>query len=205
MKFSNSQLLIVLSVILVSVIAFGCWLYFSKRGAWGTSDSGADIFSGKSYDDISKEYYFVGAGHPITVGGGFSTDSIEEVIDSVVIDSISCSDEDDSSCYTEDDDSDGYSNSSSKVFMNEQYVTMYLANQKFTNGSDIDIRIDGDCRIYIDGDYAGVIYVLRYTSTSALLRYSGGMYGEGRLRVLISHDRLLLVDPLDGTTWYQTR
>ena len=86
----------------------------------------------------------------------------------------------------------------SKSFVNEQYVTMYLANQTFTNYSGVDIRIDGSLRIYIDGDYAGVISFLRYNAKSALIRYGGGAYG-----VSIENDRLRLNDPVDGTTWYQ--
>ncbi len=92
---------------------------------------------------------------------------------------------------------------SSKTFANEQYVTMYLANQTFTNGSGVDIRIDGSLRMYIDGDYAGVVSVLRYNSTSAMLRYGGGAYGEGKIGVSIENGRLKLNDPADGTTWYQ--
>lgn len=195
-------LVILLSIILVFVIAICCWLFFRS-----TNDSSINIHIGKSYEDISKEYYSVGAGSSITISEReIDMDSIEEVVDSVVdslaVDSISYCD-DASSYYSRNDHSHDYRKSSSKVFINEQYVTMYLVNQTFTNRSGIDIRIDGDCRIFIDGDYAGVIFVLRYTATSALIRYSGGKYGEGQIRVQISNNKLLLIDPLDGTTWYQ--
>ena len=192
-------LLIVLSIILVFVVAFGCWIHFSKEEA----DPGTNFQVGKSFDEVSGQFYSVGAGRPISVSDSASIFNIEEVIDSIeeVVDSI---EDDKSSDYSTDDDPEDYE-SSSKKFMNEQYVTMYLVNQKFTNGSGIDIRIDGDCRIYIDGDYAGVISVLRYNTYNALIRYSGGVYGEGRIRVQIDNDRLILIDPLDGTKWYQTR
>jgi hypothetical protein len=95
------------------------------------------------------------------------------------------------------------SSSQTKTFANEQYVTGYLANQTFENSSGVDIRIDGSLRMYIDGDYAGVISVLRYNSTSALLRYGGGAYGEGKIGVRIENGRLQLRDPIDGIVWYQ--
>ena len=65
------------------------------------------------------------------------------------------------------------------------------------------MRVDGDGRLYVDGDYAGVLSVLRYSSTAALLRYGGGMYGEGKLTVQIVGDKFTLTDPTDGTVYYQ--
>ena len=65
------------------------------------------------------------------------------------------------------------------------------------------MRVDGDGRLYVDGDYAGVLSVLRYSSTAALLRYGGGMYGEGKLTVQIDGDKFTLTDPTDGTVYYQ--
>lgn len=117
-----------------------------------------------------------------------------------------CSDEnrvDNSNSISDDSYNSTNTSSTSKSFANEQYVTMYLANQTFTNGSGVDIRIDGSLGMYIDGDYAGVVSVLRYNSTSALLRYGGGAYGEGKIGVSIEDGRLILNDPTDGTTWYQ--
>ena len=93
--------------------------------------------------------------------------------------------------------------SSSKTFANEQYVTMYLANQTFRSNDGFTIRFDGDLRMYAEGDYAGVVSVLRYNSTSALLRYGGGAYGEGKITVQIVSDRLQLTDPTDGSVYYQ--
>ena len=46
-------------------------------------------------------------------------------------------------------------------------------------GNGLTMRVDGDGRLYVDSNYAGVLSVLRYNSTSALFRYGGGMYGEG--------------------------
>lgn len=104
--------------------------------------------------------------------------------------------------------SNDYSNSPSKntslkSFANEQYVTMYLANQTFRSNDGFTIRFDGDLRMYAEGDYAGVVSVLRYNSTSALLRYGGGAYGEGKITVQIVSDRLQLTDPTDGSVYYQ--
>ena len=93
--------------------------------------------------------------------------------------------------------------SSSRTFQSEQLVIGYLANQSFRASDGLTMRVDGDGRLYVDGDYAGVLSVLRYTSTSALLRYGGGMYGEGKLTVNIVGDKFTLTDPTDGTVYYQ--
>lgn len=107
-----------------------------------------------------------------------------------------------------DDSSTTYSSStttssSSRTFQSEQLVIGYLANQSFRASDGLTMRVDGDGRLYVDGDYAGVLSVLRYTSTSALLRYGGGMYGEGKLTVQIVGDKFQLKDPTDGTVYYQ--
>ena len=93
--------------------------------------------------------------------------------------------------------------SSSRTFYSEQIVIGYLANQSFRASDGLTMRIDGDGRLYVDGQYAGVLSVLRYNSTSALLRYGGGMYGEGKLIVNIVGDKFQLKDPTDGTVYYQ--
>ncbi len=92
---------------------------------------------------------------------------------------------------------------SSREFYNEQSVIGYLANQRFHNSSGVDINIDGSGRIYIDGDAAGVLSVMRYSSKSAVLRYSNGLYGEGKIIVRIVGDKFELEDPVDGSVWYQ--
>ena len=105
-----------------------------------------------------------------------------------------------------DEDNTSYSSSTSfqsLSFANEQYVTMHLANKTFKNNTGIDIRIDGSLRMYIDGDYAGVVSVQRYSSTSALIRYGGGAYGEGYMMVNVENGKLKISDTTDGTTWYQ--
>ena len=93
--------------------------------------------------------------------------------------------------------------SSSRTFYSEQIVIGYLANQSFRASDGLTMRVDGDGRLYVDGQYAGVLSVLRYNSTSALLRYGGGMYGQGKLTVQIVGDKFQLKDPTDGTVYYQ--
>ena len=105
------------------------------------------------------------------------------------------------------DDNSDYSSSntssSSRTFYSEQIVIGYLANQSFRASDGLTMRVDGDGRLYVDGGYAGVISVLRYNDTAALLRYGGGQYGEGKLSVQIIGDKFQLTDPTDGTVYYQ--
>ena len=93
--------------------------------------------------------------------------------------------------------------SSSRTFANEQYVVGYLANQTFRSSNGFTIRFDGSGRMYAEGDFAGVVSVLYFNSKSAMLRYGGGQYTEGRVRVDIVGDKLQLKDPVDGTVYYQ--
>ncbi len=93
--------------------------------------------------------------------------------------------------------------SSSRSFYSEQIVIGYLANQSFRSSDGFTIKFDGSGRMYAEGDFAGVVSVLRYNSTSALLRYGGGQYTEGKFRVDIIGDKLQLTDPVDGSVYYQ--
>ena len=134
----------------------------------------------------------------IKVGDTYKIDDIEQMNDnnnSASSDYLSSSDE---NLNNEDN-----STSSSRTFANEQYVTMYLANQTFRSNDGFTIRFDGDLRMYAEGDFAGVVSVLNYNSTSAMLRYGGGQYTEGRFRVDIVGNKLQLTDPADGSVFYQ--
>ena len=112
-----------------------------------------------------------------------------------------------SDVYNDDDTEDSYyqesESSSSRTFYSEQIVIGYLANQSFHSSDGLTMKVDGSGRLYVDGDYAGVLSVLRYNSTSALLRFGGGVYGEGKLTVNIVGDKFILTDPTDGTVYYQ--
>ena len=111
--------------------------------------------------------------------------------------------EEESQSSSDDNSSMSTNTSSSRTFNSEQIVVGYLANQSFRESDGLTMKIDGSGRLYIDGNYAGVLSVLRYNSTSALLRYGGGMYDEGKIRVDIVGSKLQLTDPTDGTVYYQ--
>jgi hypothetical protein len=89
------------------------------------------------------------------------------------------------------------------IFSNEQYIIGHLLNQRFRHSSGLEIRFDGNGRMYIDGDAAGVISVLRYDSESAILRYGNGMYGEGKLFMQYANVKIQLTDTSDGSVFYQ--
>ena len=89
------------------------------------------------------------------------------------------------------------------IFSNEQYIIGYLLNQRFRHNSGLEIRFDGDGRMYIDGDPAGVISVIRHDSESAILRYGNGMYGEGKLFMQYANGKIQLTDTADGSVFYQ--
>lgn len=186
---SNKKLIVSLIIACVVFISLGSWFYSSKEKNV-TSDTFEQTNQTSQQEIVDTVSPF---NEPLPSSPTHSEPTSQDYSSS-----------NNSSYSTSNSNNSNYSSEpTSKTFANEQYVTMYLANQTFTNYSGVDIRIDGNLRIYIDGDYAGVVSVLRYNSTSALLRYGGGAYGEGKIGVSIENDRLKLNDPVDGTTWYQ--
>lgn len=89
------------------------------------------------------------------------------------------------------------------IFLNAQYIVGHLLNQRFRHSSGLEIRFDGDARMYIDGDPAGVISVLRHDRESAIIRYGNGMYGEGKLFMQYANGKIQLTDTADGSVFYQ--
>ena len=89
------------------------------------------------------------------------------------------------------------------IFSNEQYIIGHLLNQRFRHSSGLEIRFDGSGRMFIDGDAAGVISVVRYDNESAILRYGNGMYGEGKLFMQYANGKIQLTDTADGSVFYQ--
>lgn len=101
--------------------------------------------------------------------------------------------------------SNGLSNSQyrQRPFIDGQDIMARIYHQRFVHSNGLEIRIDGYGRIEIDGDPAGILSVLNYDSESALLHYGNGLYGEGKIILMISGDKLLLKDPVDGAVFYQ--
>ena len=90
-----------------------------------------------------------------------------------------------------------------RPFIDGQDIMARIYHQRFVHSNGLEIRIDGYGRIEIDGDPAGILSVLNYNSESAMLRYGNGLYGEGKIILMISGDKLLLKDPVDGAIFYQ--
>lgn len=134
----------------------------------------------------------------IKVGDSYKIDDIEKIRATykTVTTDISNNSSDDS--YSSSNTS-----SSSRTFYSEQIVIGYLANQSFRSSDGFKIWFDGSGRMYAEGDFAGVVSVSYYNSKSAMLRYGGGQYSEGHVRVDIVGDKLQLKDPTDGTVYYQ--
>ena len=181
-----------------------CWLFAYFNGIINrgsvisrniTSKDGNTFLVSAKYENV--ENYEV----ELTVikeGGSYKIDDIKPI-------GLEEIEQESSELVTDDDLDNSSSNisSSSRTFYSEQIVIGYLANQSFRASDGLTMRVDGDGRLYVDGDYAGVLSVLRYSSTAALLRYGGGMYGEGKLTVNIVGDKFTLTDPTDGTVYYQ--
>lgn len=178
------------------------WLFDSEAG----SDTGPFVsrtINVKNEDNFLVVTKYVDAEYEvrlsvIKVGDSYKIDDIEKIratYKTVTTDTYNNSNED---IY-----SSSNSSSVSRTFYDEQIVVGYLANQTFRSSNGFTIRFDGSGRMYAEGDFAGVVSVLHNNSTSAMLRYGGGQYTEGQIRVDIVGDKFQLTDPVDGTVYYQ--
>lgn len=98
------------------------------------------------------------------------------------------------------------SSSEARMFRNEDDVYMNFVSQTFVGNSGFNIRFGGNGEMEIDGDYAGIAQVKSYTSQRALLKYSGGVYGEGFIILSIEGGTARLIDPNNpSSVWYRKR
>ena len=96
------------------------------------------------------------------------------------------------------------SSSEARLFRNEDDVYMNFVSQTFVDNSGLKIRFGGNGEMEIDGDYAGIARVKSYNLQRAILKYSGGVYGEGFIILSIEGGTAKLFDPNDpSTVWYR--
>lgn len=96
------------------------------------------------------------------------------------------------------------SSSEKRLFRNKDDVYMNFVSQTFVDNSGLKIRFGGNGEMEIDGDYAGIARVKSYNLQRAILKYSGGVYGEGFIILSIEGGTAKLFDPNDpSTVWYR--
>ena len=88
------------------------------------------------------------------------------------------------------------------AFQSAGDVLSRLGGKTFVHKGGMEIRIRGG-RMSFDHQDAGSISVVNYTSKGALIRYRGGMFGEGRYRVRFAGRRLQLIDDEEGFVFNQ--
>ena len=98
------------------------------------------------------------------------------------------------------------SSSAERQFRNEDDVYMNFVSQTFIDNSGLKIRFGGNGEMEIDGDYAGIATVKSYNLQRAILKYSGGVYGEGFIILSIEGGQAKLIDPNEpSSVWYRKR
>jgi hypothetical protein len=103
-----------------------------------------------------------------------------------------------------EDNSQEVASSEKRLFRNEDDVYMNFVSQTFVDNSGLKIRFGGNGEMEIDGDYAGIARVKSYNLQRAILKYSGGVYGEGFIILSIEGGTAKLFDPNDpSTVWYR--
>ena len=85
----------------------------------------------------------------------------------------------------------------SNTFQSADDVLSRLAGKTFVHRGGMEIRVRGG-RMSFDHQDAGSISVLHYSAKNALIRFRGGMFGEGRYRVRIGGRYLQLIDDEEG-------
>ena len=88
------------------------------------------------------------------------------------------------------------------IFQSADDVLSRLAGKTFVHRGGMEIRIRGG-RMSFDHQDAGGISVLHYSAKNALIRFRGGMFGEGRYRVRIVGRYLQLIDDEEGFVFDQ--
>ena len=121
-----------------------------------------------------------------------------ELSDSAQIDTISVYDEEysDTIEFDEEEIAEEPKPTSSSDVLNR------LAGKTFVHRGGMEIRIRGG-RMSFDHQDAGTISVLHYSAKNALIRFRGGMFGEGRYRVRIVGRFLQLIDDEEGFVFDQ--
>lgn len=90
----------------------------------------------------------------------------------------------------------------SNTFQSADDVLSRLAGKTFVHRGGMEIRVRGG-RMSFDHQDAGRISVLHYGAKNALIRFRGGMFGEGRYRVRIVGRYLQLIDDEEGFVFDQ--
>ena len=90
----------------------------------------------------------------------------------------------------------------SNTFQSANDVLNRLAGKTFVHRGGMEIRIRGG-RMSFDHQDAGTISVLHHSGKNALIRFRGGMFGEGRYRVRIVGRYLQLIDDEEGFVFDQ--
>jgi hypothetical protein len=90
----------------------------------------------------------------------------------------------------------------SNTFQSASDVLNRLAGKTFVHRGGMEIRIRGG-RMSFDHQDAGTISVLHHSGKNALIRFRGGMFGEGRYRVRIVGRYLQLIDDEEGFVFDQ--
>ena len=88
------------------------------------------------------------------------------------------------------------------TFQSADDVLSRLAGKTFVHRGGMEIRVRGG-RMSFDHQDAGSISVLHYSAKNALIRFRGGMFGEGRYRVRIVGRYLQLIDDEEGFVFDQ--
>lgn len=126
--------------------------------------------------------------------------------DSAQIDTISVYDEEYSDTIEFDEEEIAEepkpTSSPSNTFQSASDVLNRLAGKTFVHRGGMEIRIRGG-RMSFDHQDAGTISVLHYSAKNALIRFRGGMFGEGRYRVRIVGRFLQLIDDEEGFVFDQ--
>ena len=131
---------------------------------------------------------------------------VVELSDSAQIDTISVYDEEYSDTIEFDKEEIAEESkptpAPSNTFQSASDVLNRLAGKTFVHRGGMEIRIRGG-RMSFDHQDAGTISVLHYSTKNALIRFRGGMFGEGRYRVRIVGRYLQLIDDEEGFVFDQ--
>lgn len=125
---------------------------------------------------------------------------IEAMVDTFVVDSIDVEEVYEDSVVEEVEEPAPVP---TNTFQSADDVMHRLCGHTYVHKGGMEIRVSGGGRMSFDHQDAGRVSVLQYSAKNALIRFRGGMFGEGRYRVRFADSSLQLIDDEEGFVFNQ--
>lgn len=201
-KYTNSRVKVIVAVAIGLIANVGLCFF---------------LFNGHTSKKQSTHYRGYSSYNTTTDNGNSYSNEVDSVVDELAWDSVDTvsTEQDDNKVYSNYDDEEvepisnsTYKSSSTSVslinFRSVDDVYIWLRNRKFVHSSGVTLSYDDTCQLYINGEWNAPIFsVLKFTIDAAHIKCHSPIDGPRLLFVYVVDNKLRLVDPIDGSVFYQ--